>query len=259
MARITSSLVVTSFAFAIGCGGNPVRPSQAVRPAALTISGPEVLLTDASAKYDVMATLPNTSKLVFATWTSSSTEVATVDANGRLTGRAHGSTTLTAAYAGVSATLLVRVVNNYAGVWNGQGTVRACTDAGDLSDHDGGWCAAGDGRIGTVRAIEIVLEQKGSTLSEISGTVADDSATALTGFVTPDGRLNLRGSWSLRDWDGDVFAVDGIRDWDTSLTAPGVMAGRWAEDYKSVSFRIGSAYMESDITLSRRPPSPTRR
>ena len=33
-----------------------------------------------------------------------------------------------------------------------------------------------------------------------------------------------------------------------------MMAGRWSEDYKSVFFRIGSAFMESDITMSRAGP-----
>ena len=72
--------------------------------------------------------------------------------------------------------------------------------------------------------------------------------------VTPEGRLHLRGSWNVLDWDGDVVAVDGIRDWDTNLTAARVMAGRWSEDYKSVFFRIGSAFMESDITMSQAFP-----
>ena len=43
-------------------------------------------------------------------------------------------------YQGRSVSRTVQVVNNYGGTWEGTYVVRACTDTGDLTDHDGGWC-----------------------------------------------------------------------------------------------------------------------
>lgn len=107
MRRTLWSVLVGSVAVAIGCGGNPIKPSGTERLVGLAISGPEVLLTDSTASYTAMATLPDGSQqTVTATWISSSKDIAIVNAGGQLTTRAQGSTTLTAFFAGGSATLL---------------------------------------------------------------------------------------------------------------------------------------------------------
>ena len=82
----------------------------------LIISGIDAVLTGVSTTYTVTATLSDgTTRAVSPTWTSSNTDVASVDSSGRLEGRAHGTTTLTATHDGISATKSVQVVNNYRG------------------------------------------------------------------------------------------------------------------------------------------------
>jgi hypothetical protein len=110
-------------------------------------------------------------------WTSSNPGVATVDAAGRLEGRAHGSTTLTATYSGRTASKTVQVVNNYRGTWKGRYVIRACRDTGELADRDGGWCRAGPYRVGLVYDIRMTLVQGGNDLSDITGTLGDFGGT----------------------------------------------------------------------------------
>ena len=117
----------------LGCGDkNPITPSRP-GPAStgLTITGPDALVAGLSANYAVTAPMTDgTTRTVVATWTSSNPGVARVDGSGRLEGRSHGSTTLTASSGGQNASRIVQVVNNYAGSWTGRFVIRACTDTG---------------------------------------------------------------------------------------------------------------------------------
>jgi hypothetical protein len=120
-----------------------------------------------------------------------------------------------------------------------------------LTNRDGGWCRGGPGRVGNVWFIELALSQTGSNLSDITGTVAGvhDGEENITGMVTADGRLSLVGGpFSVWDWEGTlILATWQIRAWDTNLSGPGVMTGRWSQDYASVYFRIGNAKMENEL------------
>ena len=107
-----------------GCSGkSPAGPSQSTAPTitGLAIIGADAVLTSLSANYTVTATLTDgTTRSVTPAWTSSNPGVASVDGGGRLEGRIHGSTTLTATYEGRSASRNVQVVNNYSGTWDGR-------------------------------------------------------------------------------------------------------------------------------------------
>ena len=93
------------------------------RPA---IAGPDAVLTGLSASYSVTATLSDgITGTVRPAWTSSNAEVASVDSGGRVEGRGHGSTNLTASYQGRSVSKTVQVVNNYGGTWEGSYVIRA--------------------------------------------------------------------------------------------------------------------------------------
>lgn len=253
--RLVSAIALVTLA--MGCGDkNPTRPSGTT--AAITgfaITGADAVLTGLSASYTVTATLADgTTRTVTPAWTSSNPGVASVDSAGRLDGRAHGSTNLTASYEGRSASKTVQVVNNYEGTWVGSYVIRACADTGDLTNHDGGWCLGGPGRVGTVDGILLTLVQSGKNLSEITGTVGSFRET-ITGVVTADGRLNLVGTLTERDFDYAeiTIAILQLGQWDTNLDGPGGMTGRWAQDMTFPGGRKGTAHTENElVTMSRR-------
>ena len=119
---------------------------------------------------------------------------------------------------------------------------------------DVAWCQAFN-RVGSVHSISLTLSQSGSNQSVIRATDG-----VLTGVVTADGRLNLSGTSNLLDDEGEiVLATLHIGAWDTTLIAPGVMAGRWAEDLVSVG-PVGNVYSENQlVTMTRTPTSNTTR
>jgi len=76
-------------------------------------------------------------RTVTPSWFSSALNVATVDNAGRLDGRAHGPTTLTAAHDRRTTSKTVQVVNNYGGSWSGRYIIRACNNSGIFTDGIG--------------------------------------------------------------------------------------------------------------------------
>ena len=238
MRSINGIAVVVLIALAAGCHGkSPEAPSEAPGPIAtgLVINGVDAVLTGSVTSYTVTAALSDgTTRTVTPAWTSSNPGVGTVDSGGRLDGRAHGSTNLTASYLGRDASKTVNVVNNYGGTWTGQYIVRVCSDSGDLKDHDGGWCQSRV-RVGSVWYVGLVLSQTGSNLSEISGTLGLGDVNIMdriTGVVTADGRLSLSGTLYIHDFYGySLLGTVQLQTWETNLSAPGVMTGRWSQDF----------------------------
>ena len=254
MRQVNLMAVIVLIALAAGCHDkNPAAPSQLAGQTVtgLVINGVDAVLTGSVTSYTVSATLSDgTTRTVTPAWTSSDPRVGTVDSTGRLDGRAHGSTNLTASYEGRSVSKTVQVVNNYAGTWNGNYVIRACADSGDLTDHDGGWCQTRV-RVGTVWPIRLVLSQTANNLSEIRGTLGlrdVDVEDKITGVVTADGRLNLTGTLHILDFYGEfVLGTVQIQTWDTNLGGPGVMTGRWSQDFSSTYFRLGKAFTENEL------------
>lgn len=243
-------------AVANGCGGKtPAAPSQpATTVSGLAITGADAILTGLSIGYTAKATFADGSTRTIApVWTSSNPAAASVDSMGGLTGRNHGTTTLTATYEGRSASKTVQVVNNYAGTWEGRFVIKACTDTGDLTDHDGGWCLAGPGRVGTVYPITMTLVQGGKDLNEITRTFGYSRDT-ISGEVTADGRLVLAGTLPERDFDYAevVIGIVQFSAWDTSLDTAGAMIGGWTQDSTSYTGRRGTAHTVNElVTMTR--------
>jgi hypothetical protein len=242
-------------ALACGSGGreNPAAPSQPAGQtvAALVINGVDAVLTGSVTSYAVTATMSDgTTRTVTPAWVSSDPGVGTVDSTGRLDGRAHGSTNLTASYLGRDVSKIVYVVNNYGGTWNGQYVIRACNDSGDLHYRDGGWCQRRV-RVGTIWPIRLVLSQSGSNLSEIGGTLGLTEVGVvdkITGVVTADGRLSLTGSLNVLDYYGEVLlGTVQIQTWDTNLGGHGVMTGRWSQNFSSIFNPVGNAFTENEL------------
>jgi hypothetical protein len=261
--RLVALVAVASLIGLAACDHKtPAAPSQpAITVNGLAISGPDALLTGLAASYTVTATLSDGSTAtVTPVWTSNNPTVASVDSGGRLEGRSHGSTSVSAAYEGRSASKIVQVVNNYGGVWKGTSVARACTDSGELTNFDGGWCRSGWARVGNViQAPDMTLVQTGANLSEITGTFSYFEEP-IKGVVTPDGRLTLSGTFTDRDWWDDpavIFDALQITAWDSNLSAPGVMAGRWSEHLVSLYPRRGEGDVDLEIiTLTRMATTP---
>jgi hypothetical protein len=249
-------IVVGLLAVSTGCGDkSPTAPaSSTIAVNSLAIVGPNAVLTGLSANYTATATFGDGStRPVTPTWTTSNPGLASVDGAGHLDGRVHGSTALTATYQGRSVSKTVQVVNNYEGTWEGRYIVRACTDTGDLTDHDGGWCLAGPIRVGTVAGISMRLVQNVNNPNEVTRTFPRSRDT-LTGTVTADGRLTLGGTLTIRDFDYDDIIIGTVRvdAWDTNLDGPDAMTGHWSEDLTSLTGRKGTAHSENElVTMTR--------
>ena len=137
MRRFSLASALALVILVLGCGSHsPTAPPASSTVTGVTITGVDTLLTGLSTFYTVTAALGDgTSRTVTPIWSSSNPEVATVDVIGRLEGRAHGSTILTASSGGQTVSKTVRVINNYGGTWEGRFVVNAC-------DAPSGACAA---------------------------------------------------------------------------------------------------------------------
>jgi hypothetical protein len=260
--KLTSVLTIAAFVTACGDTPNPVGPDSPAAPtvASLVIGGADYVLAGSTTAYTATATLSDGStRTVTPSWSSSAVNVATVDNAGRLDGRAHGSTTLTAAHDGRSASKTIQVVNNYGGSWSGRYIYRACRDSGDVP-----WCQYLLNllnRFGSV-PFAFTLVQTGGNYSEIRATFGPDCDAStgsgmISGAVTADGRLNLEGTLKALNWFCEPDMDLQLSGWDTNLDGAGNMTGRWAQNR---TFYGGSAYEEVElVTMSRSATASTSR
>jgi hypothetical protein len=242
-----------------GCEGKtPLEPSQtATNVTALAITGDDSVLTGTSTSYSVSATLSNGStRTIVPMWTSSDPAVASVNSMGGVDGRMHGSITLTANYEGRSASKTVRVVNNYSGTWQGRYIVRTCTDTGDFTDHDGGWCRAGLERVGSVLGITLTLAHSSTNASEVIGTLPCCNGT-IAGIVRADGGLDLSGSVTEPDFDYPEIAIGTVQvaRWESRLDGAGSMSGQWSWTHTSLTGRRGSVHTDNELVTMTRVPT----
>jgi hypothetical protein len=259
--KLASVLTIAAFVTACGDKPNPVGPDSPAAPtvASLVIGGADYVLTGSTTAYTATATLSDGStRTVIPSWSSSAVSVATVDDAGRLDGRAHGSTTLTAAHDGRSASKTIQVVNNYGGSWSGRYIYRACRDTGIVP-----WCQYPLNRAGSV-PFAFTLVQTGGNYSEIRATFGPEcdslnGSGTISGAVTADGRLNLEGTLKALDWFCHPDMDLQLTGWDTNLDGAGNMTGRWAQN-RTIYGGQRSAYEEVElVTMSRSATASTSR
>ncbi len=252
-----SGLIVMLLGMA-ACGDQPTAPTAAPAPsAALTIIGPETIRTGSPTVY----TAAGRTMTVRPTWTSSDPITAAVDADGSVTGRVHGSITLTATYQGATTSKTIDVVNDYGGEWAGTSIVRLCD--GSVTPYTWGWATcnvfyggAVSGAVGTSHEITLQLSRSPQDVRQMTGWLdmrrtmqswagvydLDDFAFfPLKGNVANDGRLILAGGFSIEPPTAETIVVGG---WDTRLSAPGEMRGGWALDFRTPAGRI---YWETEL------------
>lgn len=255
--KLVPVLMIATLVTACGDKPNPAGPSPPTPAvASLVISGADYTLTDSTTTYTATATLSDGSmRTVTPSWSSSAVNVAAVDNAGRLDGRAHGSTTLTATYEGRSVSKTVQVVNNYGGRWSGRYNVTACKDSGIFTDGIGGtdvpWCQGRTGISKQTLLTPFTVVQTGMNYSEIRATF-DQACDAffgsgtISGGVTADGRLHLEGTLKLLNWYCDPVMDLQLSGWDTNLEGAGSMTGRWTQDLTIIG-REGSAQEEVEL------------
>ena len=222
--QLVSALALVTLT--MGCGSKPPTSPTAVTPAVtgLAIHGAEAILTGAAADYTVAVTLSDgTSKAATPAWTSSNPAVATINDAGRLEGRSHGSTILTASSAGQTVSKTIRVINNYGGSWDGQFVVNGC-------NAPPGACASLEIDFFSFPVSLTVSHSEsdpGQVTAEFVLPTFGQLQSLLSGNVTADGRLNLSGSAPLTN--GGVSGTFTVGAWDTILVDGNSMKGHWVQ------------------------------
>lgn len=242
---------------ATACGGDssPSAPSPTTAAAAaptvsaLRIDGLDALRTGMSTNYTATVTLSNgTTQTVTPTWSSSSSSIALVDSNGRVTGQSHGQATLTATHQGVSTTKAVSVVANFGGQWSGIYVMRACDQSGVFATI--GYCQ-GLGPVGSPGPIALSLTQGGNDQSQLSGAISFGGSVTgtVTGNVTADARMVIGANFNLVG-SGVTFTLR-VGGWESRLSGPSSMTGRWADNLTAVGV-TGNAYTENELQVMTR-------
>jgi hypothetical protein len=215
-AGLMTSVLLTAW----GCGGGgttPVTPSPPAPPTANSISitsGVDALRVGFFADFTVTASMSDLTTQIVTTqsvWTTSDPAIATIDAQGRLTGLSHGSVALNASYQGRTVSRSVHIVHNYGGHWDGTFAVRACDQSGIFTSSR--YCE-NLGREPLSFALE--LTQSGANADQITGLMSLRNLVGpVSGSVTTDGRLVLSGPYVATT--GGVNIRVEIPSW---LTAP---------------------------------------
>jgi len=250
--RLRGWVLVLFFGWFAACGGankgSSATTAPTPTPTQIAISGPDAVLVGLSGSYIASVTLSDgTTQRVTATWSVDDSAVATMNTAGQLSAIQNGTVTISASYQGVTGRVRVGVIANFSGVWRGNTNIQlACDQSGVFI----GWC---DGELGTSKQqMDLRVTQN---RDQVTATLTLGSATgSLSGVVTPDGRLNLGGSFSVafRQCEGSCITfIDRevtwtISGWDTQLTSTGEMGGRWVQNITETG-KLGNAYMEWEM------------
>lgn len=233
-----------------GGGGGSTGPSS--NPNSLAISpGTEMLRIRATETFAATLTYSNgTTQAVTPTWGSSSPTVATIDANGRATAVASGTTSLTAQHSGLTASRGLRVVPDYQGTWNGRTIVRACRHSGGFEATD--FC----GILGTgdVDYFRLVLTQQSA---DVSGTLdLGGFIGTISGTIAINGTLTITGSYTTTV-DGVPFQI-AVTEWQSDCTDNARMTGRMVITFSSPAL-AGSARVDIDLLNTAKEGATLRR
>ena len=247
-ANVVVSVLVFGLAFGLAsCGGReggptiPTSPSATVTGLSITAST-DLLKINQSETFTVTATMSNGSTAaVTATWRSENPAVATVDANGRVTGIGSGETAISAESSGVRATpRTIRVLPDYQGRWSGDWRVAGCTTDGDWARTD----ICREVPVDTLLSLALVLTQDGDNTS--GNVTLADVAGPVQGPIRPGGQLSLAGAFTSTD-EGIVLDAT-VADWETTTTDNQRMTGRFALVFRAAGLQ-GSVRFNGELRV----------
>lgn len=168
-----------------GGGGSPTQPTKTLT--GLTISpGTTAIKVSQGETFTATATYSDgTTQSATAAWASDNTAVLTIDANGRAQAIIPGLATITATYQTAPAkTLLIQVVPDYQGTWDGDYAVNTCEATGTFKDAE--ICIGSDGfPVGTLAPVTLTITQAGK---QLTGTMSLGGISGpLTGSIEAGG------------------------------------------------------------------------
>ena len=182
---------VLAAAFGVSaCGhhGGSMTPTPTATSIAVHSIGPTVFL-GANETFTATMTFSDgsTAAVTAGTWSTDAPTIATVDATGKVTGRASGLVTVIVDASGVRGTKAIRVLPTYAGGWNGRYGLNNCSGLGpgtlvqtceDLDDFGSGF-----------RPASFTFTQTGDAVT--GTTVLGFLTSTMTGTVAADGSLTF--------------------------------------------------------------------
>jgi hypothetical protein len=232
----------------VSCGGGggerpPTSPSPAPTTTALAISSStDLLKINQSETFTLTASMSDGStRTVAGTWRSDSPAVATVDANGRVTGAGSGETVISAESSGLrAAPRTVRVLPDYQGRWSGDWRLASCTTDGDWTRSD----ICRDVPVGTLLPFGLALTQDRDTAG---GTATlDDVVGPVEGSIRLAGHLGVGGTFTFTD-EGITIDVT-VTDWETTTTDNQRMTGRFVLVFRAARLQ-GSVRFDGELRI----------
>ena len=211
-------LVVGGLMISAACGGASSPPGPSAVPQSLAISpAVDLLKIKASETLSAALTTSNGQQTpATATWTSDAPAVASIDANGRVTGQASGNATISAQASGLQKALTIRVVPDYHGRWEGMTRVTGCADEGDFDTLCDEVVGGGLG----LRAS--VTQTRDAVTADVD---FDDAKGRISTTIQSNGRLVTTGQLTL-SIEGLAFDV-ALSEWDTTSVDNQAMTGRY--------------------------------
>jgi hypothetical protein len=210
MMQASRLLPILLLAALVGCGGedgvNGSTGPTVVTGVSVT-AGSDLITINASQTLTARASLNNGSSMtVQPAWGSDAPGVATVDATGRVTGIGSGVATVFADYEGKRGTLLLRVVPNYQGRWEGDWSVTACSSDADWLD------VCDEFRVGELFWLTLVVNQ---TRDTVTGTTdfGDELPGPVKGNIEMSGALVVGGTYTI-NVEGLLLELT-VTDWET--------------------------------------------
>ena len=224
---------------------NPGPPPVAPTPVSLSISSPASagLRTGETQTFAAMVAMSDgtTRPATSVSWNSDNTSVLTINSSGAATGNVQGNATIVANADGLSASVLVRVFQNYQGTWTGQYRVRVCTDTGVFAR----FCRE-EMPVGTTGSIALTLTQNAGS---VTGTLAlDGSSAEIRGAVYETQRFV--GSARIVNTSQGLTLTLNIGTF-SALSSQNTLSGTFTGEV-IVGGVTGNVYFEADLVNVRR-------
>ncbi len=204
-------------ALAVACApGAPGGPTQGVKGVEITPRRDALRMSE-----EVQLSVSIDGRPAIASWSSSDDKIVAIEPNGLARGVAIGSAAVSANAANQTATLTVRVVQDYRGNFVGRMEQTGCrrvSGSGPLSDCQPGLRS---------RFILTIDQQLGASVSGVLDVFQEPTVGSISGTINTDSHLVITGS--ARNAEYQVVLT--IEQWDSQLTDSGTrLIGTFSAD-----------------------------